>query len=61
MRECFKENQAAKMILLEMIKSNIPFNEAWKDYNNTWYNNTLKESDKEQTRIFILKSLDRWH
>jgi hypothetical protein len=61
MTELFKPNQAAKMILAEMIKSNIPFNESWADYNNTWYDNTLKESDKKQVRQFILDALDRWH
>lgn len=61
MTELFKPNQAAKMILAEMIKSNITFSEAWADYNNTWYDNELKESDKKQVRQFILDALDRWH
>ena len=61
MSDYFKPNQAAKMILAEMIKSNITFSEAWVDYNNTWYDNELKMSEKEQTRKFILDALDRWH
>ena len=61
MSDYCKPNQAAKMILAEMIKSNITFSEAWVDYNNTWYDNELKMSEKEQTRKFILDALDRGH
>lgn len=61
MDKLFKANQAAKMILAEMIKSNIPFNDAWDEYNSTWYDNSLKESDRILTRKFILNALDKWY
>lgn len=50
----FKEDQAAKMILSDVIKFNISFDEAWSRYNETWYNGRLSKRNKEQTRDFIL-------
>lgn len=50
----FKEEQAAKMILSDVIKFNISFDEAWNRYNETWYNGKLSKLNKEQTRDFIL-------
>lgn len=61
MREFFEASQAAKMVLADMMKFDIAFDRAWDNYNNEWYDNELKESDKTQTRKFILDSLDRWH
>ena len=61
MTESFKANQAAKIILAEMMKFDIPFNKAWDGYNSEWYDNALTKSDKEQTRNFISDALDRWH
>lgn len=60
MRELFDIKQAAKMVLYDMIKFDIPFNKAWSNYNNEWFNNTLYESDKEKTKQLIVDVIDKW-
>lgn len=56
----FKEDQAAKMILSDVIKFNISFDEAWNRYNETWYNGKLSKLNKEQTRDFILNVVNNF-
>ena len=50
MRDFFDVKQAAKIVLYDMIKFDIPFGKAWNNYNNEWFNNALDESDKEKTK-----------
>ena len=54
----FNSMQAAKMILSDVIKFNISFDDAWGRYNETWYNNTLSKKHKEETRNFILNVIE---
>ncbi len=54
----FEVDQAAKMLLTEIIRLNISFNEAWKSYNETWYNGDLLESDKDKVINLISKTID---
>lgn len=61
MKEFFELKQAAKVIMNDMIKFDIGFDRAWSNYNNEWFNNTLMEPEKEQTKQFILDVLNRWH
>ncbi len=60
MRELFDIKQAAKMVLYDMIKFDIPFSRAWDNYNSEWFNNTLYESDKEKTKQLIVNVIDKW-
>ena len=59
MREFFEVKQAAKMILQDMIKLDIPFNKAWDNYNNEWFDGVLYESDKDATIKLIVDILDK--
>lgn len=58
MGNIFKINQAAKILLADMMRLNISFNEAWKDYNNAWYGGKLLESDKDKVMNFISETID---
>lgn len=58
MYEDFKEDQAAKMILSDVIRFNISFDKAWDRYNETWYNKRLSKKNKDQTRDFILNIIN---
>lgn len=59
MRELFNVCQAAKMIIVDMIKLDMSFNKAWENYNNKLFNNKLTEQDKDQTCSFILDILNK--
>lgn len=54
----FEINQAAKMLLTDIIRLNISFNEAWENYNKTWYDGSLLESDKENVLNLISNTID---
>lgn len=59
MREFFEVKQAAKMVLYDMIKFDIPFSKAWSNYNSEWFNGKLYESDKNATMKLILDMTDK--
>lgn len=54
----FEADQAAKMILSDVIKLNVSFNEAWDNYSRTWYDGKLSKSYKEETRNLINNIFD---
>lgn len=54
----FEVNQAAKMLLTDIIRLNMSFNEAWENYNEIWYDGSLLESDKENVLNLISKTID---
>lgn len=60
MKEFFNLEQAAKVIMNDMIQFNIGFDMAWANYNNEWFNNSLSEAEKDAAMDFIIAKSNKY-
>ena len=54
MKEFFNLEQAARIIMNDMIQFDIGFDKAWRNYNNEWFNNSLSETEKDAAMDLII-------
>lgn len=57
MNKDFDANTAAKMILADMLRLDISFNDAWKDYNKKWYDSSLSDLEQNETWKVITETI----